>query len=161
MEAPVGVPATAIGRLAEADLSTVVMPLGSSSSTAAGIASEVLRALGKNLDANGKARHGLDDVSLVPTWLTAHRTRTLIAAAPQHATIDNLFDLASMCAASPMTLVLAVDHGYATRVVADLRPVLPAVTPWPRITEADEIPATADANDWNPAVPSVLPTPIS
>ncbi|MGY1632943.1 hypothetical protein ACI784_14670 [Geodermatophilus sp. SYSU D01186] len=155
-EAPADVPATAIGRLAKTDLSTVVMPLGSPS-TAPGIASEVLRALGKNLDANGKARHGLDDVSLVPTWLTAHRTQTLIAAAPQHATVDNLLDLASMCAASPTTVVLAVDHGYGTRLVADLRSVLPAVMPWPSITEADQVPTTVDPNAWNPAAPSVLP----
>jgi hypothetical protein len=156
-EAPADVPATAIGRLSKADLSTVVMAMGPSSSTPAGIASEVLRALGKNHDANGKARHGLDDVSLVPMWLTAHRTHTLIAAAPQHATIDNLLDLVSMCAPSPTTVVLAVDHGYGTRLVADLRSTLPEVMPWPRITDADAALETAEEDEWNPNAASVLP----
>lgn len=156
-EAPADVPATAIGRLAKADLSTVVMAMGPSSSTTAGVASDILRALGKNHDANGKARHGLDDVSLVPMWLTAHRTQTLIAAAPQHAPIDNLLDLISMSAASAATVVLAVDHGYGTRLASDLRAALPESMPWPRIPEADTPAAPVQDTEWNPGAPSLLP----
>lgn len=156
-EAPADVPATAIGRLAESDLSTVVMPWAASSSTTAGIASEVLRALGKSHDANGKARHEMDDASLVPLWLTAHRTQTLIVAAPQHASIDNLLDLVSMCAASPATVVLAVDYGYGTRLVAEMRSALPEVMPWPHITAANAALETAEESTWNPSSPSVLP----
>lgn len=159
-EAPPDVPATSVGRLANSDLTTVVMPFGPSEMTTAGVASEVLRALGKNLDANGKARHGLDDASLVPLWLTAHRTQTLIVAAPQHATTQSLLDLASMCAASPTTLVLAVDHGYATRLGAELSPTLPEFLPWPEIAEpegvAQEPPRDEDEATWDPSAPALL-----
>lgn len=157
-EAPADVPATRIGSLADPDnLQRLAFVPGTSNRTTAGVAADLLAALGKSPDVNGKARHGYDDVSLVPIWLTAHRTTDVYAIAPQHTPAAYLLDLAAMLAATPATLTLACDHGYAAALVADLASLNPAVTPWPDLPTAwpesdDDLSST-----WNPHAREVLP----
>jgi len=158
-EAPAEVPATRVGSLADSnDLTRIAFVPGTTNRTKAGVAADVLSALGKSPDVNGKARHGYDDVSLVPIWLTAHRTTDVYAIAPQHTPSTYLGDLATMLAASPATLTLACDHGYAENLVADLAPLNPTVVPWPDLPS--DWPSTENEDSghvWDPSAREVVP----
>lgn len=157
-EAPDGLPASSIGRLTRPDLSHVSVVPNTSRITTAGVAADLLTALGKQADANGKARHGYDDVVLVPLWLTAHRTTDVYAVAPQHTPTASLMDIAHMLAASPARLWLACDHGYADRLADDLQPMAPSVVPWPDLPNAwPTCDPEPEQTVWDPAAGSVLP----
>lgn len=161
-EAPPDIPATRIGRLARADLTSIVLSPGTTHTTSGGVALDVLSALGKIHEANGKARHGQDNTSLVPIWLTAHRTTTVYVAAPQHTPTAYLLDLAAMLAASPATLWLACDHGYSAALLDALYSTAPQSVPWPQPTpstsaEGEGEGGTTIRSPWRPETRPALP----
>lgn len=158
IEAPQGTYATTIGTLIAHDLSTVALTLPPERTTSAAAASEILRALGKRRDVNGKARHGIDDKMLVPVWLTAHRVQNLVIASPQKSNDADLVDVVDLCAATPTNVVIACDHGTADRVLRALQGHLPQVHPWPTTgdDQRSDSPEFAPSK-WKPGEPIRLP----
>lgn len=159
-EAPRGVPATVLGRLATPDLHTAVYVPSPERRNESGVASEALEALGKRNDVTGKARHATSEAELVPLWLTAHRTRYLLAAACQRTPAQDLIHLAEMTALAPTSLLLACDHGFAEPLLHKLAAVAPVQVPWPELPTASDgaqAPPTAyEAPRWQNTEP-VLP----
>lgn len=157
IEAPPDTYGTAIGSLATDDVSTVALTLPSQHTDAAVVASEILRALGKRRDVNGKARHGIDDKMLVPVWLTAHRTQNLIVASPQAVNDRNLADVVELCSATPTNVVIACDPGTRTRVGEALRGYLPQFQAWPDLPARDPQNPQPEPVKWQPGTPVRLP----
>lgn len=159
VEAPEGVPATSIGALARPDLSTVVMTMRPVAAGPAGIATDILRALGKRTDVNGRARHGIEDTSLVPVWLTAHRVERLIVAAPMQPNLASLSTMVDLCAVSPTSVTFACDPGAGAKVAESLKGHLPLTGPWPDLPmlPAEAHDSAAPLAVWKPGEPVRLP----
>lgn len=172
-EAPDGVPVTILGRLATADLSTALFVTTEHSRNEVGIAIDALAALGKRDDVTGKPRHATGFADLLPVWLTAHRTRLLIAIGAQNATPADLLDLSKMTQTTPTTVLFAVDHGYGAKMLHDLESAAPTLIDWPRVpdhhpadladqanhrADADILPRAAGSRQWStrePVFPAV------
>ncbi len=154
-EAPEGVPATAMGRFATDDLHTVTYSPGPVRRREAGVAMDLLEALGKSRNVTGKSRHATTESELATLWLNAHGTRVLIATACQHAPAPDLLALTEMCAATPTAVVFAVDHGYGPDLLEALRPVAPQQVPWPDLPEA-----SGDDTDSEPPSGGVTVAPL-
>lgn len=140
-EAPAGVPATTLGRLMTQHLETVVFVPSPSRIGKAGVAFEVLEALGKRWDVTGKPRNATSQAELVPLWLTAHRTRRLIATPCQQTSPRDLLDLVDMTQATPTQVVLACDYGFSARLLSQIVAADPTYIEWP------EVPATHPYDD--------------
>lgn len=162
-EAPGGVPATVLGRIATDDLHTVAYVPSPERRTKGGVATDALEAMGKDNDMHGKSRHPQEESELLQVWLTAHRTRILIPVACQRTPVENLLQLVDLTQTSPTALLFAVDHGFADQMMDDLASVAAVRVPWPTpSTEAASSQpgiGTADGApvDWHGTDP-VLPT---
>lgn len=160
-EAPRDVPATVLGRFATPNLRTAVYVPSPERRRQSGVATEALEALGKRSDVTGKPRHATTEAELVPLWLTAHRTRHLIAASCQRTPGTDLLDLTAMTQVSPTCVLFACDYGFADLVLRSLTAVAPVRVPWPD-PPAPHTPSAGDApnesgDHWRDAEP-VLPT---
>jgi len=147
-EAPADTPVTIIGRAATADLSTVVFVPVEGARGKAGIASDALHAMGKRDDVTGKPRHATGIAEMLPLWLNAHRTDTLIAAACQRTPAADLLALVEMTQATGANLVFATDHGYGDTLTRALAAAAPQPVAW------DETVANATDNQrWTTEPP--------
>lgn len=156
-EAPPGVLVTAVADLTTADLRVAAVLPPPNDKTVTGVASAVLRSLGNDPNVNGKAQHTSDVTHLGPIWLTAHRTRTLYAIAPQHSHPDSLRSLVRICSASPTDLVFALDQGYLVKFVKQMAYAMPTVIDWPD-TNALQQPEEQAYTGWNPDHRDQMPT---
>lgn len=159
-EAPQGVPATVLGRLATRDLSSAVYVPSPERRHEAGVATEALEALGKRSDVNGKPRHASTESELLSLWLTAHRTRHLIAVACQRTPSSDLLALIKMTQVTPTGLLLACDHGFADDLLYSLRSEAPVRMPWPDLHSTSDREITTRTDDktshkhgWQPNEP--------
>lgn len=130
-EAPFGVPATVLGRLATSDLHTVTYVPSPGRLAKGGVATDALEALGKDNDMRGKSRHPHEESELLQVWLTAHRTRYLIPVACQRTPRENLLHLVDLTKTSPTSLLFAVDHGFGDQLMTALAAVAPTLVDWP------------------------------
>lgn len=156
-EAPEGVTAASVAALKTPDLRVVAFLPPIKDKTVTGVASAVLRALGNDPLVNGKAQHTSDVTHLAPIWLTAHRTQTVYALAPQHAHPDALASLIRICSATPATLVLTVDHGYLVKFAKTMAYAMPQIVGWPDTT-AMQHPEEQAYTGWNPDHRDLMPT---
>jgi len=147
MEAPEGVPVTVLGRLATPDLSTAIFVPSPGLGGKARVASEILESLGKRLDVTGRPRNATVQAELVPLWLTAHRTRRLIAAACQRTSDTDLRHLVEMTEATPTQVVLACDHGFGAALMSRLAAADPVLLDWPEVPAAHALDQGTDEPD--------------
>ncbi|QBX56073.1 hypothetical protein EXE58_11770 [Nocardioides seonyuensis] len=158
-ESPAGAPVTDIGRIATTDLSTVVFVPTHDRTGKAGIASDVLSALGKRDDVTGKPRNTTGIAEVLPIWLNAHRTRLLVVAACQRTPVEDLLALVEMAQPTATNILFATDHGYATRLYRDLASAAPTLVDWPALpaTHSAEAPITPirTVGGWHKAEPTL------
>ena len=130
IEAPEGISPATLARLRTPDLTTAMFVPSPKITGKSSTAIDILGSLGKRNDVKGQPRNSTSTAEYVPLWLTAHRTRRLIAAPAQRVAAKDLRDLAELTQATATQVLLGCDHGFADRVHNVVAAYDPVHIPW-------------------------------
>jgi len=151
-EAPPGTPATRVPARTTGDLSVVALVAPPGSRAHIELPLDLLAELGKRSDVAGRDRHGQQAAPAASVWLTAHRTRWVVVTSPHVLSGPHLQLLATITLPTPVTLLLACDHGTAGGVLDRTADYGAAPTPWAGLAGLLPSPPTpATGQDATPA----------